>query len=192
MCNPCVMSCVIFVILTAETSYFQGFSRFYMCNFGVLQKGRFKGAMNEAKQYLKRIEYLDKLIQIKVDQVGTLKQRAVSTEVKLSTDRVQTSISGDKFGNCICSAVDTEAEIDKMIDELCDLKDDCRRKIDSIEDKDEQIVLNYRYFQYLNMTEISDIIGKSVRQTQRIHGSALSSFGLLMGSSIKNDTKMVI
>ena len=50
------------------------------------KKGRFQGAMNEAKQYLKRIEYLDKLIQIKVDQVGTLKQRAVSTEVKLSAD----------------------------------------------------------------------------------------------------------
>lgn len=156
------------------------------------KKGRFQGAMNEAKQYLKRIEYLDKLIQIKVDQVGTLKQRAVSTEVKLSADRVQTSISGDKFGNCICSAVDTEAEIDGLIDELCDIKEVAKNTIAEMDDVVEKEVLYDRYFLYKNMTQISVAIGHSVRQTQRIHGSALSSFGLLMGFSIENATSDVV
>ena len=148
--------------------------------------------MNEAKQYLKRIEYLDKLIQIKVDQVGTLKQRAVSTEVKLSADRVQTSISGDKFGNCICSAVDTEAEIDGLIDELCDIKEVAKNTIAEMDDVVEKEVLYDRYFLYKNMTQISVAIGRSVRQTQRIHGSALSSFALLMGFSIENATSDVV
>ena len=147
--------------------------------------------MNEAKQYLKRIEYLDKLIQIKVDQVGTMKQRAVSTEVKLSADRVQTSISGDKFGNCICSAVDTEAEIDKMIDELCDLKEAAKKMIAEMDDATEKEVLYDRYFMYLNMTQISGEIGRSVRQTQRIHGNALSSFGIILSKSIENATEAV-
>lgn len=148
--------------------------------------------MNEAKQYLKQIEYLDKLIQIKVDQVGTLKQRAVSTEVKLSADRVQTSISGDKFGNCICSAVDTEAEIDGLIDELYDIKEVAKNTIAEMDDVVEKEVLYDRYFLYKNMTQISVAIGRSVRQTQRIHGSALSSFGLLMGFGIENATSDVV
>lgn len=147
--------------------------------------------MNEAKQYLKRIEYLDKLIQIKVDQVGTMKQRAVSTEVKLSADRVQTSISGDKFGNCICSAVDIEAEIDALIDELCDLKDKVKEMLAEMTDAVEQEVLYDRYFMYLNMTQISGEIGRSVRQTQRIHGNALSSFGIILSKSIENATEAV-
>lgn len=148
--------------------------------------------MNEAKRYLKRIEYLDRLIQVKIDQVGTMKQRAVSTEVTLSADRVQTSISGDKFGNCICSAVDTEKEIDGLIDELCDIKEAVKNTIAEMDDETEQEVLYDRYFLYKNMTQISVSIGRSVRQTQRIHGSALSSFGLLMGLSIENATSDVV
>lgn len=144
--------------------------------------------MNEAKRFLKRIEYLDRLIQVKVDQVGTMKQRAVSTEVKLSHDRVQTSIAGDKFGNCVCAAVDTEAEIDGLIDELCDLKDKVKGMLAEMTDAVEQEVLYDRYFLYQNMTQISGEIGRSVRQTQRVHGSALSSFGLILSKSIENAT----
>lgn len=147
--------------------------------------------MNEAKRFLKRIEYLDRLIQVKIDQVGTMKQRAVSTEVKLSADRVQTSIAGDKFGNCICSAVDTEAEIDGLIDELCDLKDKVKEMLAEMTDAVEQEVLYDRYFLYQNMTQISGEIGRSVRQTQRIHGNALSSFGIILSKSIENATKAV-
>ena len=147
--------------------------------------------MNEAKRFLKRIEYLDRLIQVKIDQVGTMKQRAVSTEVKLSADRVQTSIAGDKFGNCICSAVDTEAEIDGLIDELYDLKDKVKEMLAEMTDAVEQEVLYDRYFLYLNMTQISGEIGRSVRQTQRIHGNALSSFGIILSKSIENATKVV-
>lgn len=147
--------------------------------------------MNEAKRYLKRIEYLDRLIQVKIDQVGTMKQRAISTEVKLSHDRVQTSIAGDKFGNCICSAVDTEAEIDALIDELCDLKDKVKEMLAEMTDAVEQEVLYDRYFMYLNMTQISGEIGRSVRQTQRIHGNALTSFGIILSKSIENATKAV-
>lgn len=140
--------------------------------------------MSEAKQYLKRIEHLDRLIQIKIDRVGTMKQRAISTEGQWSDDRIQTSTVGGKFEICICTAVDTEAEIEKLIDVLCDLRDDCRQMIGRMSDKDEQIVLSCRYFQYLTMSEISDIIGKSVRQTQRIHESALSSFGAILAKRI--------
>ena len=109
----------------------------------------------------------------------------------MSHDRVQTSIAGDKFGNCICSAVDTEAEIDALIDELCDLKEAAKKMIADMCDTTEQEVLYDRYFMYLNMTQISGEIGRSVRQTQRIHGNALTSFGIILSKSIENATKAV-
>lgn len=132
--------------------------------------------MNEAKAYLKQIQGLDKAIQRKVEEIERLKQCAVSTSVSLNADRVQTSGCGDKFETCILMAADLEKEVDQDIDRFYDLKMQCVRMITDIDDECEERVLFERYVNYKNMSEISDLIGKSLRQTQRIHGNALHSF----------------
>lgn len=136
--------------------------------------------MIDAKKWLSSIQNLDEAIQKKQEQVDRLRQMAISTSQELSADRVQTSLSGDKFGNCIAKAADLSKEIDSDIDRLCDLKANVLKTIGFLDDEDEMKVLCDRYIEYCTMDECARRIGKSERHTKRIHQNAIHNIQMIL------------
>lgn len=129
-----------------------------------------------AKMYLNSIKVLDEKIDEKILQIDCLRAMATSTSVEMSADRVQTSIVGDKFAECIAKAADLSKEVDEDVDRLYDLKKECIGLICKMKNDNEQTVLMNKYLQYDNFGSIADEIGRSIRQVMRIHKKALENF----------------
>lgn len=75
------------------------------------------------------------------------------------------------------------AKVDELLDELkeslyirIDLRKEIIRKIESMSEETEKIVLRYRYIQLLKWEEIAIRMSYSWKQIHRIHGSALNHF----------------
>lgn len=136
--------------------------------------------MIDAKKWLSSIQNLDEAIQKKQEEVDRLRQMAISTSQELSPDRVQTSLSGDKFGNCIAKAADLSKEIDSDIDRLYNLKQNVTCIISQLEDADECQVLCDKYINYCTIDECARRIGKSERHTKRIHQDAIHNIQLIL------------
>ena len=69
-----------------------------------------------------------------------------------------------------------ENDINADIDRLVDLKNDIIKKIHSLEDIDQQTVLELRYLCYRSWNEISNEMGYSIKQVHRIKDRAFENF----------------
>ena len=69
--------------------------------------------------------------------------------------------------------VDLEAKILAEINEMLGLWDELHDAIQSVEDRDERLVLRMRYIDELNIREIAGALHVSVRQAWRIHDEAV-------------------
>ena len=82
---------------------------------------------------------------------------------------------GSTVGMAILRAekrVDLEAKILAEINEMLGLWDELHDAIQSVEDRDERLVLRMRYIDELNIREIAGALHVSVRQAWRIHDEA--------------------
>ena len=61
---------------------------------------------------------------------------------------------------------------------LVRLKEEINTAIDMLENRDEQLVLRYRYLDDCTWEEISRMLNVSLRTVYRIHGSALQNFSV--------------
>lgn len=83
---------------------------------------------------------------------------------------------GNTVGMAILRAekrVDLEAKILAEINEMLGLWDELHDAIQSVEDRDERLVLRMRYIDELNIREIAGALHVSVRQAWRIHDEAV-------------------
>lgn len=148
--------------------------------------------MIDAKKWLSSIQDLDEAIQKKQEEVDRLRQMAISTAQELSADRVQTSLSGDKFGNCICKAADLSKEIDRDVDRLCDLKRSVIQTIGYLNDEDEIQVLCDRFIEYRTVDECAQRIGKSERHTHRILTDGIRNIQTILNKGIQDIDNVMV
>ena len=59
---------------------------------------------------------------------------------------------------------------------LVKIKGEINMAIDNMNNRDEQLVLRYRYLEGFSWEEIAQMLYVSVRTVHRIHGSALQNF----------------
>jgi len=71
---------------------------------------------------------------------------------------------------------DLENEIEKDYKKLEELKKEVDDAIDVVEDPMEQMVLRYRYLEFMSVPEISVKMHYSLRWTKRLHSRAILSF----------------
>ena len=127
------------------------------------------------KEYLNqgyRLEHRINLIQGEIE-----KQRALST-----------SISSPGFEEHFSSGRNTEAPFERVLIKICTLeekqaealekllsfKEELLGVINAVENKDERLVLHYRYILNKTWVEIGDVLGWDERTIRRIHGKALA------------------
>ena len=66
--------------------------------------------------------------------------------------------------------------MEEKVARLIKLRDEINSRIDMLENREEQVLLRYRYIDGFSWEEISRMLNVSMRTVHRIHGSALQNF----------------
>ena len=61
-----------------------------------------------------------------------------------------------------------------MLDELWAFKNELKSVIEAIDNKDERLVMHYRYFCNMKWTQIADTLGWDARTIKRWHNKAIA------------------
>lgn len=143
--------------------------------------------MKKAKDYLKQLQKLDRLIENKLAEKEQWKAMATSTTQQLSADRVQTSGNPQKMADAIHKIIEIEAEIDACIDRLVDTK---REVISTLErlNPTEYDLLHKVYVQYMTFDDVAIKKGKSYSWVTTVHGRALKNVQAMLDERKNNAT----
>ena len=93
-----------------------------------------KELSQRAKDYFAQIRKTDRLIKRLTDTVFTLRSSLTSQSYELNPDKVQTSGPKNTLEETVAKIVDLEADINRCIDELVDMKQEAFTMINRIPD----------------------------------------------------------
>lgn len=128
----------------------------------------------KAKDFLKSVEKQDTIINNKLIEKAQWKAIALGVTANTEGERVQSSGSQSKMADAITRCVDMEREIDRLVDELVDLKRDVTSVIEKL-NATEYDVLHKRYIQYMSYYEIADAKNRDYNWVTTVHGRALKN-----------------
>ena len=99
-----------------------------------------------AKEYLNQAYRLNEKINADMLELGNLRSISESITTCHFGERVSgTRIIEPKFVRCLGKIMALESKIDSEIDRLVDLKEQLRTAVNSVSDKNQQLVLQERY-----------------------------------------------
>lgn len=128
------------------------------------------------KQFLGQLRKIAANIEVLQEELTRLRSRLESTTVQLSTDRVQTSQTGDRFADAIADLADKELYYMDMVEEYERLR---QRIVDLILGMDNPIhvqVLYGRYVKGRSLSAIANELAYSYDRIKHVHGEALQAF----------------
>lgn len=128
------------------------------------------------KEYLSQISRLDRMIKNKLTELSQLKEMTCGLSAIPNEERVQSTPNFDKIGTAYCKIESMEENIDRLIDEYADKKNEIILQIDGMEDEILYDILFSRYIARKTFEKIADNMNYSFRQTTRLHGKALQEF----------------
>ena len=125
-----------------------------------------------AKEFLRQIKKLDRLIENKLIEIQRWKDIANNTTAPLSGERVQSSGNPQKIADAICRYIDLEREINQDIDKLVDAKKDVIGVIEQL-NATEYDIIHKIYVQHLTLEDVADAYDRTYSWATTIHGRAL-------------------
>jgi DNA-directed RNA polymerase specialized sigma subunit len=125
-----------------------------------------------AKDFLRQIKKLDRLIENKLIEIQRWKDIANNTTATLSGERVQSSGNPQKIADAICRYIDLEREINQDIDKLVDAKKDVIGVIEQL-NATEYDIIHKIYVQHLTLEDVADAYDRTYSWATTIHGRAL-------------------
>ena len=129
-----------------------------------------------AKEYLGQLLRYEKMINNKLSELYQLKAMSSSISVAMDSERVQTSVRNDKIPNAIVRIEEKQAEINSIVEDYVNAKDNIIRDIEKLTDSNQYDVLFKRYVEHKTFEVIATDLNYSWRQIIRIHGEALREF----------------
>lgn len=128
----------------------------------------------DAKQFLRQLKKLDKMIENKIAEKARWKSIAFGTSAKMDGEKVQSSGSQQKMADAVDRYVDIEREINEQIDQLVDARQDVINVIEKL-NTTEYDLLHKIYVQYMSLYEVADIYKNSYSWATTVHGRALKN-----------------
>lgn len=98
---------------------------------------------------------------------------------KLTPDKVQTSLVGDRMAQKIAKLAEVETKISETICNLEMYKHTIMQKIESISDERYRSVLYYRYVKFMKWENIAACSNYTIQHVHRLHGEALNEYSKL-------------
>lgn len=137
-----------------------------------------------AKDYLKEIIIIDKLIDCKYKQLIDLKQLSGLKSNTYSDTPSMGFVKSDKVAEAVVKIVELENEINKAIDNLVDLKTDAMNKIDSLEDNRYKFILTKKYLENESFEKIAVDLSLSWKWVHKLHKKALEELNCKFFSKV--------
>ena len=129
-----------------------------------------------AKEYLSQARYLDARINTKIKQLEALNALATSATSVLTGMPHSPNKATSKMADIVDKIVDLQAEINRDIDALVDLKGEMRSKLEMVPAEDYKAILEMRYLCFMSWEQIASNLGLSVPYTYKLHDRALKGF----------------
>lgn len=148
-----------------------------------------KELSQQAKDYFAQIRKTDRLIKRLTDTVFTLRSSLTSQSYELNPDKVQTSGPKNTLEETVAKIVDLEADINRRIDELVDMKQEAFTMINRIPDLDQQNILIGRYIQLKKWEDIALELNFSIQWVYGLHGKGLLAFSQANSEFFRNREK---
>ena len=126
------------------------------------------------KKFLQQAFYLDQRINSKIEQIETLNSLARKATSTLSDMPKAPGRNTSRLEDIIVKIVMLQEEINNDIDSLVDIKILITEMINDMEDKEQQMVLEKRYLNFLSFEQIAVDLNFSIQHVFRIHKQALS------------------
>ena len=133
-----------------------------------------------AKEYLNQARHLDALINCRLREIDYWKDLSGSVS-GMRFDGMPHSPNRPTeapFVRCLEKIDEIQRDVAQKVELLVAIRDKINTAIDKLADRDEQMVLRYRYLDNLSWTEISMMMNVSERTVYRIHGTALQNFSV--------------
>ena len=137
-----------------------------------------------AKDYLKKIIIIDKLIDCKNNQLVELKQLSGLKSNSYSDVPNMGFGKSDKVAEVVVKIIDLENEINDAIDNLVDLKADAMKKIDSLEDNRHKFILTKKYLENESFEKIAVDLSLSWKWVHKLHKKALEELNCKFFSKV--------
>lgn len=131
----------------------------------------------DAKSYLKRLQQIDEIIRLKMEQKEDLRHMKIT--VSYSDLPAASSNNDDKIGEIVVKISELEDEINEYIDKLIDLKVEASRLLRKLGAR-ENVIMEMRYLQNHTWPYIADALGYELRNLHKIHSKALCQLNNIM------------
>ena len=130
-----------------------------------------------AKEYLNQAYRLNELIASDVEELERLRDLAVRITGINYGERVQSSRDPDPpFIRYLDDIREMEKKLQRELCELVELKKQISGSLEKMEDREERLVLTYRYLDNRTWEQIASLLNVSDRTVHRVHASALRNF----------------
>ena len=127
------------------------------------------------KEYLSQGYRLEQRIKMHQDEIEGLKSLATSVGSPGCNENHNATKSSDApFEKTLLRIMDMEKEHALMLDKLLAFKGELMLVFDEIQNKDERLVLHYRYIGNMRWTDIADKLGWDPRTIKRWHNKAIA------------------
>ena len=127
------------------------------------------------KEYLSQAYRLDRRINSKLEQVASLNELATKCTSTLTGMPRNTNRATSTIADAVAKIIDLQAEINRDIDRLVDIKRDMVRAIKGVNNTEYQTLLELRYLCFKTWEQIAVDMGYNVRHVYRLHDEAVES-----------------
>ncbi len=139
----------------------------------IKKKRKGNTVIDKTYRHLSRVKSINDMINTKQQEIDNLRSIAEGTALCPESERVQSSRSKDKLGDCCAKIADLCAEINQDINTYVDYRADVIHSIDLLEDLEERTILCRRYLQFMEYSEIAHELEMSQSTVYRIHRDAI-------------------
>lgn len=128
----------------------------------------------KAKEYLSQAYRLNNRINSKIDQVRALNEMATKCTSNITGMPKPPNHDRTTAADAVVKIIDLQAEINRDIDRLVDLKRELTRTIKAVDDVDCQLLLEGRYLCCKTWEQIAVEMGFRLRHVYEVHSKALN------------------
>jgi len=130
------------------------------------------------KEYLGQAYRLDQRINSKLEQIASLNELATKCTGVLTGMPRNPNRGTSTMADAVVKIVDLQAEINRDIDRLVDLKREMVRLIKAVDNTEYQTLLELRYLCFKTWEQIAVDMGYNVRHVYRLHDEAVENIAV--------------
>lgn len=132
-----------------------------------------------AKEYLNQARHLDALIHCRLREIDYWRDLSSSVSGSSFEEHHNPNRPTEApFVRCLEKIDEIQHSVEEKVAYLVCLKEEINKAIDKLDNRDEQLLLRYRYLDNCTWEEIAAMLNVSIRSVHRIHGMALQHFSV--------------